>query len=128
MIALLVYFPFAAAVIGCIVGLVKGTVNGWQEIATRQQQSMVSSAERRRMIPPLPLEVPEDVRDKLQALEYSCDVTRKEIGVLEAQTMGIYDLTEVVKIEKKIASAYKRLSADYEKINKIKNKYGTCIE
>lgn len=124
MVALLVYFPFAAAVIGCIVGLIKGTVNGWQEIATRQHQSVVTQAERRRMIPPLPLEVPEDVRDKLQALEYSADVTRKEISVLNAQMTGIYDQTETIKIEKKIASAYKRLSADYEKISKIKNKYG----
>lgn len=124
MIALMIYIPFAAAVLGCIVGLIKGTVNGWQEIATRQQQSVVTQAERRNIIPPLQLEVPEDVRDRLQALEYACDVTRKEIGVLEAQTMGIYDLTEVVKIEKKIAAAYKRLSADYEKISKIKNKYG----
>ena len=124
MIALLVYLPFAAAVLGCIVGLVKGTVNGWQEIATRQQQSVVTQAERRQMIPPLPLEVPEDVRDKLQALEYSADVTRREIGILESQSQGIYDMTELVKIQKKIAAAYKRLSADYEKISKIKNKYG----
>lgn len=124
MIALLVYFPFAAAVIGCIVGLVKGTVNGWQEIATRQQQSVIQDVERRRIIPPLPLEVPEDVRDKIQALEYSADVTRREIGILESQSQGIYDMTELVKIQKKIAAAYKRLSADYEKISKIKNKYG----
>lgn len=124
MIALLVYLPFAAAVLGCIVGLVKGTVNGWQEIATRQQQSVITQAERRNMIPPLPLEVPEDVRDRLQALEYSADVTRREIGILESQSMGIYDVTELVKIQKKIAAAYKRLSADYSKINAIKNKYG----
>ena len=124
MIALLVYLPFAAAVIGCIVGLVKGTVSGWREIATRQQQSVVTQAERRRIIPPLQLEVPEDVRDKLQALEYSADVTRREIGILESQSQGIYDMTELVKIQKKIAAAYKRLSADYEKISKIKNKYG----
>lgn len=124
MIALMIYIPFAAAVLGCIVGLIKGTVNGWQEIATRQQQSVVQDAERRQIIPPLPLEVPEDVRDKIQALEYSADVTRREIGILESQSMGIYDVTELVKIQKKIASAYKRLSADYEKINKIKNKYG----
>lgn len=124
MIALLVYLPFAAAVIGCIVGLIKGTVNGWQEIATRQQKSVVQDAERRQIIPPLPLEVPEDVRDRLQALEYSCDVTRREIGILESQSMGIYDVTELIKLQKKIAAAYKRLSADYSKINTIKNKYG----
>ena len=122
MVALMIYIPFAAAVLGCIVGLIKGTVNGWQEIATRKEQSMVSSAERRHMIPPL--EVPEDVQDRLQALEYACDVARREIGILESQSQGIYDMTELVKIQKKIASAYKRLSADYEKINKIKNKYG----
>lgn len=124
MIALLVYFPFAAAVIGAIVGLIKGTVNGWQEIVTRQQQSVIQDAERRQIIPPLPLEIPPDVADKLQALEYSADVTRREIGILESQSMGIYDVTELIKIQKKIASAYKRLSADYEKISKIKNKYG----
>lgn len=124
MIALLVYLPFAAAVIGAIVGLIKGTVAGWQEIATRQQQSVIQDVERRRIIPPLPLEVPEDVRDKIQALEYSADVTRREIGILESQSQGIYDMTELVKIQKKIAAAYKRLSADYEKISKIKNKYG----
>lgn len=124
MVALLVYLPFAAAVIGAIVGLIKGTVAGWQEIATRQQQSVIQDVERRRIIPPLPLEVPEDVRDKIQALEYSADVTRREIGILESQSQGIYDMTELVKIQKKIAAAYKRLSADYEKISKIKNKYG----
>lgn len=123
MIALMIYIPFAAAVLGCIVGLIKGTVNGWQEIATRQHQSVVTQAERRRMIPPLPLEVPEDVRDRIQALEYSCDVTRREIGILESQSMGIYDVTELIKLQKKIAAAYRRLSADYSKINAIKNKY-----
>lgn len=124
MVALLVYLPFAAAVLGCIVGLIKGTVSGWQEIATRQQQSIVTQAERRHMIPPLQLEIPPDVADKLQALEYSADVTRKEISVLNAQMTGIYDQTETIKTEKKIAAAYKRLSADHSKINVIKNKYG----
>lgn len=121
---MIVLLPLAGIFIGVIIGLIKGTIEGCKQVAAQQQAATIEKAVRRGKIPPLPLEVPPDIADKLQALEYSADVTRREIGTLEAQSAGIYDLTEVIKNEKKIASAYKRLSADYEKINKIKDKYG----
>lgn len=68
---------------------------------------------------------PPEALDKIQALEYSADVIRKEIELLEGQLRFTFDPSEQVKLHKKLAACYKRQAAEYDKINKIKNKY--CV-
>lgn len=122
-IALIVIGFLCTLPAACLIGAIKGTIDGCKLVAEEKRQQVRDRAIAAGEITHT-LELPPDIADKLQALEYSADVTRKEISVLNAQMTGIYDQTETIKIEKKIASAYKRLSSDYEKINKIKNKYG----
>ena len=71
-----------------------------------------------------PVQVPEYMRDTIQALEFSADISRREAVLYRHQASSTMDPVKAIALQKKEAAALKRLAADNQKIMTLKDTYG----
>ena len=108
--------------IACLIGAIKGTIDGCKLVAQQRREQIKDKAIAAGEITPV-LELPPDIADEIQALEYSADVYRRKKGYFEQQAAVIYDPLEKIKLEEKAAQAQKKMISEMKKVGKIKDKY-----
>ena len=108
--------------IACLIGAIKGTIDGCKLVAQQRREQIKDKAIAAGEITPV-LELPPDIADEIQALEYSADVYRRKKGYFEQQAAVIYDPLEKIKLEEKAAQAQKKMIPEMKKVGKIKDKY-----
>lgn len=125
-IALIIIGFLCVLPIACLIGAVKGTIDGCKMVAEQRREQVRDRAIAAGEITPV-LELPPDIRDVLESLEQSAETLRRKKTLYEQQSAATMDLWEKVKSQEKADKAGEQIARKMVKINSLKDKYGVLL-
>lgn len=125
-IALIVIGFLCTLPIACLIGAIKGTIDGCKMVAEEKRQLVRDRAIAAGEISPV-MELPPDIADMIASLEQSAETLRRKKALYEQSAQTTMDMWERVKAQEKADRAGEQIARKMVKINSLKDKYGVLI-
>ena len=125
-IGLIVVAFLCTLLAACLIGAVKGTIDGCKMVAEQRRQQVRNRAIAAGEITPV-LELPPDIDDMIKSLEQSAETLRRKKALYEQSAQTTMDMWEKVKSQEKADKAGEQIARKMVKINNLKDKYGVLL-
>ena len=125
-IALIVIGFLCTLPIACLIGAIKGTIDGVKLVAEQRRQQVRDRAIAAGEITPV-LELPPDIDDMIKSLEQSAETLRRKKALYEQSAQTTMDMWERVKAQERADKAGEQIARKMCKINALKDKYGVLL-
>jgi len=125
-IALIIIAFLCVLPIACLIGAIKGTIDGCKMVAEQRREQIRDKAIAAGEISPV-LELPPDIADMIASLEQSAETLRRKKALYEQSAQATMDMWERVKTQERADKAGEQIARKMVKINSLKDKYGVLL-